>query len=337
VALGTKYDAVIVAAGFGRLRGLDVPGADLAGIEQGIRFLHRVNLEGGSPLKGHVVVLGGGNTAMDCARSALRSGAGRVTVAYRRSREEMPAIREEIEEADREGIQYLFQRQPVAFHISGSALAVELAEVEMGEPDDTGRRRPVVSRRTARLDCDRVLLALGQSADMGLLPEGGEIVEGRVRTAAGETNIFVAGDFATGEGTVAHAIGDGRRAAGRALASLGEAATIFVRPDRASAVPVTAIRLDHFAPRRPTVEDQAPVAQRIGGFAEANLGMPDAGEADRCFSCGHCTRCDTCMIYCPEGIITRSSSGYDVDLTFCKGCGICVVECPREAMEMLPS
>ena len=316
IDLGREYDAVIVAAGFGRLRKLDVPGAELAGIEQGIGFLHRVNLEGGSPLSGHVVVLGGGNTAMDCARSALRSGASKVTVAYRRTREEMPAIREEIEEADREGIHFLFQRQPVAFHGISSVVGLELAEVEMGEPDDTGRRRPVVSGRTVRLGCDRVLLALGQSADLSLLPESGEIAEGRVRTAAGETNIFVAGDFATGEGTVAHAIGDGRRAAGRVLAALGEEATVFVRPDRASAVPVTSIRLDHFA--------RCPAGS-------------DVREAERCFSCGHCTRCDTCMVYCPEGIIARTSSGYDVDLTFCKGCGICVVECPRGAMEMLPS
>jgi NADPH-dependent glutamate synthase beta subunit-like oxidoreductase len=139
-------------------------------------------------------------------------------------RKEMPAIREEIEEAEREGIEFLFRRQPVAFHADGSAPSVELAEVEMGEPDDTGRRRPIVSNRTARLACDRVLLALGQSADTSLLPEGCEIVDGRVRTTAGETNIFVAGDFATGDGTVAHAIGDGRRAAGRVLVALGEEA-----------------------------------------------------------------------------------------------------------------
>jgi 2-oxoacid:acceptor oxidoreductase gamma subunit (pyruvate/2-ketoisovalerate family) len=334
--LGRTHDAVIVAAGFTRLRELDGPGGDLPGVEQGIRFLHRVNLEGGATLGGHVVVLGGGNTAMDCARSALRCGAARVTVAYRRTREEMPAIREEIEEAGREGIGFLFQRQPVAFHGDGRVREIELAEVEMGEPDDTGRRRPVVSRRTARLACDHVLLALGQSADMGLLPEGSRVVEGRVRTASGETNIFVAGDFATGEGTVAHAIGDGRRAAGRALAALGEDVAIFARPDRAKAVPVTSIRLDHFAPCAPAAERQAPVAERVRSFHETNHGLADAGEAERCFSCGHCTRCDTCLVYCPEGIIARTSSGYEVDLTFCKGCGICVVECPRDSMEMLP-
>ncbi len=335
--LAREYDAVIVAAGFTKLRGLDGPGGDLEGVEQGIQFLHRVNLDGGAALSGHVVVLGGGNTAMDCARSALRSGASRVTVAYRRTHEEMPAIREEIEEAGREGIEFLFQRAPVAFHGDGRVREIELAEVEMGEPDETGRRRPVVSRRTARLACDHVLLALGQSADPGLLPEGSRIVEGRVRTARGDTNLFAAGDFATGDGTVTHAIGDGRRAAGRALAALGEEAAVFVRPDRTLAVPVTAIRLDHYAPSPPAGERMTPVPARHRSFHETNQGLADAREAERCFSCGHCTKCDTCLVYCPEGIIARTSSGYEVDLTFCKGCGICVEECPRDAMEMLPA
>ena len=335
--LMSSFDAVIVAAGLARSTRLDAPGIDLPGVEQGIGFLHRGNLEGGSPVKGHVVVLGGGNTAMDCARSALRSGAAKVTVAYRRTREEMPAIREEIEEAHREGISFLFQRAPMGFHGNGRVAAIELAEVEMGEPDNTGRRRPVVTRRTARLACDHVLLALGQTADRGILPENCELSNGRVYTSNGETNLFVAGDFATGDGTVTHAIGDGRRAAGRVLVALGEPATVFARPDRSLAVPLTAIRRDHFAPAPPAADRQAPVASRIRTFEEANLGIESAAEAVRCFSCGHCTRCDTCLVYCPEGIIERTPGGYEVDLGFCKGCGVCVVECPRDAMEMTSS
>ncbi|HEU4725653.1 MAG TPA: 2-oxoacid:acceptor oxidoreductase family protein, partial [Candidatus Eisenbacteria bacterium] len=239
-ALEAEQDAVILAAGFMRLTGLDVPGARLAGIEQGVRFLHRVNVGGGARLEGHVVVLGGGNTAMDCARSALRSGASSVTVAYRRTLEEMPAIREEIEEGRREGVLFLFQRQPIAFLGHLRVAAVEFAEVEMGAPDASGRKSPVVTDRVARVECRHVLLAIGQSADWSLLPPGSAIVAGRVRNAAGDTKIFAAGDFATGEGTVAHAIGDGRRAAGRVLASFGEEAAIFVRPDPAAAVSVEA-------------------------------------------------------------------------------------------------
>ncbi|MCP3859684.1 MAG: FAD-dependent oxidoreductase, partial [Phycisphaeraceae bacterium] len=127
-ALEDEYDAVVLSMGLQWLRGLKVPGAELDGIEQGIQFLHRVNLEGEQKLSGHVVVLGGGNTAMDCARSALRAGAERVTVAYRRTLLEMPAIREEIEEAEAEGIELLMQRQPIAFRGNGKVGEIELAE-----------------------------------------------------------------------------------------------------------------------------------------------------------------------------------------------------------------
>ncbi|HEU4764216.1 MAG TPA: 2-oxoacid:acceptor oxidoreductase family protein, partial [Candidatus Eisenbacteria bacterium] len=201
--LRRQHDAVILAAGLGRPTELDVLGADLPGVEQGTKFLHRVNLEGGASLHGHVMVLGGGNTAIDCARSAIRSGASMVTVAYRRTRTEMPAIKEEIAEAEREGISFLYQRQPVAFHGRRRLTQVELAEVQMGEPDASGRRRPVVTARTARFECDYALLALGQGADPGLLPEGAKVQENRVHYDGGPTNLFVAGDFATNDGTVA--------------------------------------------------------------------------------------------------------------------------------------
>jgi 2-oxoacid:acceptor oxidoreductase gamma subunit (pyruvate/2-ketoisovalerate family)/2-oxoacid:acceptor oxidoreductase delta subunit (pyruvate/2-ketoisovalerate family) len=335
--LGGRYDAVILAFGLARLTGLEAAGKERQGVEQGIRFLHRLNFGDGAPLRGHVVVLGGGNTAMDCARSALRLGAERVTVAYRRTHEEMPAIREEIEEAANEGVEFLFLRQPVAFRGNGRVEEVELAEVELGDPDETGRRRPLVTDRTSRLRCDTVLLAIGQSADRGVLPEGAEVVNGRVHRNGRPMNLFVAGDFATGEGTVAHAIGDGRRAAGRALRALGEDAKVFVRPDRAEAVPISGIHFDHFPPAPPALEPHLPVAERRRSFAESNRGLSNAKEAERCFSCGHCTQCDTCLVYCPEGIIDRTSTGYAVDLNFCKGCGICVTECPRDALEMLPA
>jgi 2-oxoacid:acceptor oxidoreductase gamma subunit (pyruvate/2-ketoisovalerate family) len=334
--LRRQHDAVILAAGLGRPTELDVLGADLPGVEQGTKFLHRVNLEGGASLHGHVMVLGGGNTAIDCARSAIRSGASMVTVAYRRTRTEMPAIKEEIAEAEREGISFLYQRQPVAFHGRRRLTQVELAEVQMGEPDASGRRRPVVTARTARFECDYALLALGQGADPGLLPEGAKVQENRVHYDGGPTNLFVAGDFATNDGTVAHAIGDGRRAAARVLAALGEPATFPVPPDRPRAVTSEMIRFEHFPVTAGSHTIEIPLAGRDASFEETNLGLSDPREAGRCFSCGRCTQCDTCMAYCPEGIIERRAGGYDVQLDFCKGCGICVTECPRHAMEMAP-
>jgi 2-oxoacid:acceptor oxidoreductase gamma subunit (pyruvate/2-ketoisovalerate family)/2-oxoacid:acceptor oxidoreductase delta subunit (pyruvate/2-ketoisovalerate family) len=339
-ALGEEYDAVILAAGFGRPTKLDVPGIGMKGVEDGTRFLHRVNMEGGDAVSGHVVVLGGGNTAMDCARSALRSGASRVSVVYRRTRSEMPAILEEILESEHEGVVFKFQRAPVAMQGNGCVTSLVTAEVEMGEPDESGRRRPVVTDRTSAMACDHVLLALGQSADVGLLPEGATVEEGRVYVDGQATHVYVSGDYATAEGTVAHAIGDGRRAAGRALASLGEDVKPFVRPNQVQAVPLSSLRLGYFVSSPAAVDRHEPVATRIKTFGETNHGIPDPREAERCFSCGHCTHCDTCLVYCPEGIVDRviakSGSGYEINYDYCKGCGICVTECPRGAMEMFP-
>ena len=332
--LARNHEALILATGLQSLRKLEVDGAELEGIEQGIGFLHRVNLGECPELSGHVVVLGGGNTAMDCARSALRCGAERVTVVYRRTRLEMPAIREEIREAEEEGVQLLLQRQPIGFEGNRRIERVLLAEVEMGEPDESGRRRPVVTERVEPLACDHVLLALGQSRDLEVLPESWKVHEQRVSVHGEVLPIFLAGDYATGEGTVTHAIGHGRRAADLAMKELGEEVEVFERPDRARAVPATDIRFDHFDRAAPTRMPVLDPGERVRSFEEVNGGFSRSLEAHRCFSCGHCTRCDTCLVYCPEGIIRRQELGYEVDYSYCKGCGICVEECPREAMEM---
>ncbi len=130
---------------------------------------------------------------------------------------------------------------------------------------------------------------------------------------------------------------DGRRAANRVMRWLGDDVPEFERPDRAKAVPITDIRLDHFVKSPPAVERQLPAAERVRHDREVSLGLADGMEAHRCFSCGDCTKCDTCLVYCPEGIIRRRDLAYAVDYTYCKGCGICVTECPRSAMEMSAS
>ena len=112
---------------------------------------------------------------------------------------------------------------------------------------------------------------------------------------------------------------------------------VFERPDRTRAVPVTDVRLDHFERRRAAPDVLEPVQTRARSFVEVNHGIDGPFEPHRCFSCGHCTRCDTCLVYCPEGIIRRDPQSYEVDYTYCKGCGICVEECPRRAMEMIES
>ncbi|MHB8876283.1 MAG: FAD-dependent oxidoreductase [Myxococcaceae bacterium] len=333
-ALAREFDAVVLATGLQKLRGLDGPGKDLKGVEQGIHFLHRVNLQGNVKLSGHVVVLGGGNTAMDCARSALRAGASKVTVAYRRSRTEMPAIAEEVVQAEEEGVELQFLVAPLGFAGNGKVEAVELAEVELGPPDESGRRSPKVSDRKRKLSCDTVLLALGQSADLSLLPEGWKLEGGRLFEGGKALPVFAAGDLATGDGTVTHAIGDGRRAVTRALGLFDPGVAEFVRPDRARSVPASDIRFDHFARSAPAHSFHLPPKVRARSFEEVDAGLKDPLEAHRCFSCGKCTSCDTCLVYCPEGIVKRAGSSYEIDYSMCKGCGICVTECPRKAMEM---
>jgi 2-oxoacid:acceptor oxidoreductase delta subunit (pyruvate/2-ketoisovalerate family) len=187
------------------------------------------------------------------------------------------------------------------------------------------------------LACDTVLLALGQSADLSLLPEGWKLEDGRIFEDGKALAVFAAGDLSTGDGTVTHAIGDGRRAITRALHLFDEKVVEFVRPDRTKAVPASDIRFDHFAKAEAARGKHLPPALRAKTFDEADLGLPDGLEAQRCFSCGSCTRCDTCLVYCPEGIVRRAGpTGYDIDYAMCKGCGICVTECPRKAMEMAP-
>ena len=335
--LAAGSDAVILAAGLPTLTALEAPGAELAGVIQGIRFLDAARRDGAARLSGHVLVVGGGNTAIDCARTALRCGAAAVTIVYRRGRKEMPAIAPEIDEALAEGVKLLVHRQPVRVLGTGRVEAVEIAEVELGDPDASGRRRPLVTDRTSRLPCDRVLLALGQGADLSLLPAGTAARDGRAASPRGPTNVWLAGDMATGDGTVTHAIGSGRRTAARVLAALaGQPDPVADRVSLEDGVTPAHVRFSHFEVEPPNPEFHLPAASRTAGFAEVSLGLAGPEEAHRCFSCGTCTHCDTCLLYCPEGVIRRQGDAYRVDEAYCKGCGMCVAECPRHAMEMVP-
>lgn len=361
LALTRKSDAVLVATGLQELRGLRLGLGNGEAVEQGIDFLDRshrneVRVDGED-----VVVVGGGNTAMDAARSALRLGASSVRVVYRRTRREMPAIEEEIDEAIEEGVPIEFLTQPVLLRREdnrepgrsgggvgrsgeGPRYRLTCRRMVLGEPDESGRRRPVeVEGSEFEIPCDRVILALGQSPDVSVFPEGTEVREGERLLGLLETPVFAVGDLATNDGTVAGAIGSGRRSAFQIHAALsGETLAISEHAEARRDVDIwhdDVIRSDamrlHLFERVPAASGHAAMPEtRRSTFDEIHMGLPDATEAKRCLSCGVCNECDLCVTYCPEGVLKRVGHDLVFDYAYCKGCGVCVTECPRNVILM---
>ncbi|MBT8071479.1 MAG: 2-oxoacid:acceptor oxidoreductase family protein [Gammaproteobacteria bacterium] len=342
--LSREYQAVFVATGLQNVSDLDLGNSASAEPVQGLHFLEQVR-QGNQRLDGQrVIVIGGGNTAMDAARSALRIGASEVRVVYRRTRSEMPAIHEEIEQALEEGIILDELVAPVSLTDSDEGPLLTCQGMVLGPPDASGRPRPVADTSPEarfNLRCDLVILALGQSHDISILPEGSVIKEGEALLGLSGAPFFMGGDFATNAGTVSAAIGCGVRAARHIHRTLsGE--DLFPPPEEpvASAEAIKFQRFEHLPPEK--VNTLSP-AERRRCFDEVHLGFqagPDGtgavGEALRCLSCGVCNSCDRCLEYCPEGILRQGSEeeGYYFDLEYCKGCGVCMTACPRGAIYM---
>jgi NADPH-dependent glutamate synthase beta subunit-like oxidoreductase len=365
------FDAVFLSTGAHLSKALGVPGEKLAGVEPGLAFLRRTNAGERPNLGKHVVVVGGGNTAMDCARTALRLGA-EVTVLYRRTRAEMPAIGEEVDEAEREGVRFVLLAAPLRLlSANGRVSAIECQRMRLGEPDASGRRAPVpIPNDRFTQPADTVLSAIGETADVDILPADIERRGGGVLTDeyGGTTRaaVFAGGDLAEQPRTVADALGAGKRAAigidqylrmitGRPLEgpATGElrygkkgnlSMTRWRRDDPVSrTAPVNqVVAYDELNPRHFTREPRRHdgrrnVLESRGGFGEVNLGLSQEEaleEAGRCFNCGVCNRCDVCLTFCPDVAISHADGGYAVAMDYCKGCGVCAEECPRGALVM---
>ncbi len=348
--LARGHDAVLVATGLQELRSLRLGMAEAEAVEQGIDFLERCH-EGEVRLDGEqVLVIGGGNTALDAARSAVRLGAETVTIVYRRSLLEMPAIREEIADALDEGVRVECLLQPESVRRNPAAgdgrppFLLDCRLVELGEPDESGRRRPlVIEGSDFELSCHRVILALGQSPDLQVFPEGTEVREGEQLRGMLETPIFAVGDLASAEGTVAAAIGSGRRAALQVVGSLtGVPVAAAGHPEtdgeydvvQDQVIQAESLRLHLFERQaRAQGKDRMPWA-RMSNFDEVHAGLEDADEAKRCLSCGGCNECDRCVTFCPEGVLKRVGQEWKFDYGFCKGCAVCAAECPRNVIFM---
>jgi 2-oxoacid:acceptor oxidoreductase delta subunit (pyruvate/2-ketoisovalerate family) len=346
------YQAIFLAVGQSVSRKLGVHGEDAAGVPYGIEFLRRLDQGEKPPLGSRVAVIGGGNTALDAARSACRLGA-KTSILYRRSRHEMPAIDEEIEEALEEGVQIEYLVAPVeVLTEKGKVSGLKCTRMELGKPDESGRRRPIpVPGSEHTIEVDTVIPALGQVADLAFL--GKDIKAERERIVIDDSGattcppIFAGGDVATGYGTVTHAVGSGKRAAlaiDRLLRS--ESLEGFPPLDRnVHAVPRDVdhavvrfedLNLAYFEEEPRPRQAQARAKRRAKDFTEVNRGFDEemaVAEAARCFSCGTCNQCDNCLIFCPDMAVLRDGERpYVLNYDYCKGCGICFTECPRRAI-----
>jgi 2-oxoacid:acceptor oxidoreductase gamma subunit (pyruvate/2-ketoisovalerate family) len=333
--LTREFDAVLAATGLQRLTPLNL-GVDMTGVMQGLEFLDLARRDAVRVTGENVVVIGGGNTAIDAARSAWRLGAASVRILYRRTRDEMPAIAEEVDDAIDEGIAIDFLCAPVRVAADDGKRRLTCQRMKLGEPDASGRRRPLpLPGADFDLLCDRVILALGQAPDLSLLPPETRLSrEEPAIECAGAAPVYPAGDLLTNEGTVTAAIGCGRDMALLLHERFTSERLYGDRPAEETVVRADRMRLHHFERQPRMQENVISLAGRAGSFTEVRQGLPGIEEARRCLSCGVCNDCDRCVTYCPDGVLRRDGRDLVFDYEYCKGCGVCASECSRAIIYM---
>jgi len=337
--LEKEFSAVFIGTGLTKSRSMGVPGEEGRGIEHGLEFLRKVNRGEKVNPGARVVVVGGGNTAMDVARCARRAGS-EVTVVYRRTMNEMPAIKDEIEEAEHEGVYFHFLAAPKSIERRGSGpLKVVFQQMKLAQPDESGRRRPVPDGdKTFAMEVDTLFTAIGEEADAAPFGKAIELDGALIRTKneSGETsakNVFAGGDAVTGAASVVEAIAAGRKAAERIDRMLSGQPEPAVEEPRT--ISIENINTAYFTKAKRVLAPRITADQALKGYGEIHAGFDDEllhREADRCFSCGVCNFCDNCWVYCPDVAVKRLAAEYEFDYDYCKGCLVCVTECPRSAI-----
>jgi NADPH-dependent glutamate synthase beta subunit-like oxidoreductase len=332
-----RFDAVFVAVGAHLSKRVEIPAMDAGPMLDAVSFLRGVASGERPQLGRRVAVYGGGNTAMDAARTARRLGAEEAIVVYRRTREQMPAHEEEAQDAEREAVRMRWLRTIKAFE--GEQLQVEVMEL-----DETGFPQPTGKFET--LEADSVILALGQEADTSFLQSvpGVEFQEdGTVKVSeslmTGAPGVFAGGDMVPAERTVTVGVGHGKRAAREIDAWLrGER---YAREPKHPLAPFESLHPWFFGDASRRQQPELNPRERVGDFSEVvgALQTDDAVfEANRCLSCGNCCECDGCLGACPEDAVIKLGPGrrYRFDYDRCTGCRACFEQCPVHSIEMLP-
>ncbi|MFO1146751.1 MAG: NAD(P)-binding protein [Alsobacter sp.] len=330
------FDAAFLAVGAHVARRAYIPAGEAARVLDAVQVLRSMEGEEKPLLGRRVVVYGGGNTAIDVARTARRLGADEAVIVYRRTRDRMPAHDFEVEEALAEGV--LMRWLSTIRSIDPGSITVERMAL-----DESGFPRPTGELET--LEADSVVLALGQDVDLGLVEgiEGLAVKDGVVQVGpdmmTGVPGIFAGGDMVPSERTVTVAVGHGKTAARHIDAWLR--GTVHEPPPETGLATADLLNPWYYGEAPHTVRPQLELARRTSTFEEVVKGLDETNalyEARRCLSCGNCFECDNCYGVCPDNAVVKRGpgQGFAFDYDFCKGCGICASECPCGAIAMVP-
>lgn len=329
------FHATFLAVGAHLARRIDIPGFDAKRLLDAATFLH--GMESASPIKigRRVAVYGGGNTAIDVARTAERLGAEPVII-YRRDEAHAPSFKEEVAEAREEGVQFQWLRRLAKG--ADRTLTLEVMELdEQGKPKPTGR--------VETIEADTVVLALGQKADTGFLRNVAGVrlqddgtIEVDEQMMTGHPGLFAGGDMVPGEQSVSIATGHGKLAARHIDAYLR--GTRYVRAQAHALATFDRLNPWYYSDAEQSKQPVLALARRRASFEEM-VGALDQDtallEARRCLSCGNCFECDNCYAVCPDNAVIKLGAGnrFAFNYDYCKGCGLCAEECPCGAIDMV--
>jgi indolepyruvate ferredoxin oxidoreductase alpha subunit len=339
------YKAILLAVGAHRPRGEKLPGSHAKGVIDQLAFLKRVALKQKLPAALQVIVLGGNDRSIDAARTALRLGAKEVTVLFSRTRKEMPASTSEILEAEKEGVLFQFLSVPTKISVSrDKATGVKFKKALLSTPTSLGRTRLLSTEGPEKeFKADLVITSPAYVPDLSEF--GDSVPQTAWKTiqvdpmtlATSVEGLFAGGDAVTGPKNFIEGLAAGRKAALSIHRYLSGEDLKSNREFEGVSTVLVSVNIEKVETQPRVEEPVLSIDERGRSFKEVNLLPSEEAileEAKRCLHCGACTQCDTCMIQCPEGAITRAENGYLINYEKCTGCRVCVQECPTSAIDM---